>query len=134
MKKPPKKLSRLMRLALNDLYKVERSPKYRVNMYLWHEGIDKSYCSVCFAGSIMAKTLGSKTDAVKGPRDFGYDWSRAFFALDHVRNGKVQDAMASLVQPTYKVPSREVCSYYEDPKQWRKDMWKIVRELERKRL
>ena len=141
MKKPPKKLSKPIRLALHDLALVERSKKYVVRMAHWHTALPPSsggaLCSVCFAGSVMAKTLNTPMDKeihYGNLYEFGHGWSRAFEALDEVRKGNVSAALAELGQPREYGYDREATVYSEDPKQWRKDMWKIVRELEKDRL
>ena len=52
----PKKPSALLRLALDDLAKVERDKRFVVNMNEWFKS--NGHCQVCMAGSVMAKTLG----------------------------------------------------------------------------
>lgn len=54
--KLPEKPSELLKLAMLDLEKVEADPRYRVDMGEWHK--PNGRCSVCLAGSVMAKTLG----------------------------------------------------------------------------
>lgn len=131
MKNPPKKLSKLIRLALNDLSKVERSSRHRVDMKSWHHPVylGKSLvptCYVCFAGSVMSKTLKCDLESYQTPENFSDPWIDAFRILDAVREGylplKVQD---------YGIDShREVPQYKSGNSPWRKAMWKIVKELE----
>lgn len=69
----PKKPSALILLALDDLAKAERSPRYRVDMGTYHGGSENlpqydpatckvtrpkaAPCVVCLAGSVMAFSL-----------------------------------------------------------------------------
>lgn len=63
--KLPPKPSALLTLALNDLAKAERSPKYRIDMRVWHD--PNAHCSVCFAGSVMAGTLKARPTELLEP-------------------------------------------------------------------
>lgn len=58
----PRKLSETIRVALTDLASVERSPRFIVDMGTWFQRSDpedrQTPCEVCFAGSVMARTLG----------------------------------------------------------------------------
>ncbi len=132
MKKPPKKLSRLIRLALADLAKVERSKKYVVDMtWSWHSPQPSGKCAVCLAGSVMAKTLNVPPDRFANPRyyDFSDEWLDALLMLNDVRQGCL-----SLDLNEKGIPDRRITPYRVKKTQWRKDMWKIVRELEAKGL
>ncbi len=147
MKKAPKKLSVAMRIALNDLRKVERDPKYKVSMSVWHEPPNRDSfapkCTVCFAGSVMAKTCELPRDTDYYNFTFPEDWQNVFSALNKARQGKLEDAL-DLLGRGFRAVSKirhlfstnlyagtvEVTSYKENPVQWRKDMFKIVHELE----
>lgn len=141
MKRAPKKLSTAMRLALHDLALVERSKKYKVNMGVWHTSSplpgfnsDRKYCHVCFAGSIMAKTLKANPEDELQGVEFGQEWSDVFDALNSARKGFVSDALYDMNRDGgkfYENQNFNVESYAQNPKKWRKDMWKIVRELEK---
>lgn len=39
MKKLPKKLSKLLYVALNDLEEIEKDKNYQVDMEIWHSGL-----------------------------------------------------------------------------------------------
>ncbi len=141
MKKAPKKLSTAMRIALNDLRKVEKDPRYKVNMATWHSpsypSADASVtlpCEVCFAGAVMAKThnLPTHVDFLDW-QGMTPAWQKIFDALDEVRKGYVSDALTILGRDEEKaspifVP---VTHYRVDPIQFRKDMFKIVHALEK---
>lgn len=84
-KKLPNKLSALILLALDDLKRAERSKKYEVNMHLWHS--PNSHCNVCFAGGVMAFSLGANSNDLLDPLDFDHDTSRKLNALNLARIG-----------------------------------------------
>lgn len=86
MKTLPNKPSALITLALNDLRKVERNTKkYKVNMNRWHQ--PNSHCSVCLAGSVMAKTLGADRLESIVPEDFPEGTANKLGALNEFRIG-----------------------------------------------
>lgn len=72
MGKLPHKPSAPLRLALDDLEKAARDPRYEVNMGAWHDPMDDEAgkCAVCLAGAAMAGTLGADPDAYFAPEDF----------------------------------------------------------------
>lgn len=48
-----------LRCALHDLKRVSWDPNYAIDMDVWHEPSDSAnWCAVCFAGSVLAKTIG----------------------------------------------------------------------------
>lgn len=95
MKHPPKKLSEAIHLALHDLELVEFDPNYLVDMGNWHRrSLDGTKCIVCFAGSIMAKSLEADPKKDIWFDSFGSKrWERVFLALDKVRTGRIQMAL-----------------------------------------
>lgn len=83
----PNKLSKLIEVALDDLDKCEQDPKYKVDMDAWH--LPNSHCSVCFAGTVMAKSLNTdRSYDVDGYDEKFTDsqWDK-FMALDQARCG-----------------------------------------------
>lgn len=92
-KKPvklPDKLSVLIRLALVDLGKAERDPRYKVDMGKWHE--PNSHCSVCFAGAVIAFSLGTSSLTCLTANSFPEDDRDKLLALDNVRSGNFVEA------------------------------------------
>ena len=57
-----KRPSKLIRIGLKDLAKVERSKTLKVDMGVW-----VSDCAVCFAGSVMVKSLSGDPDGSLNP-------------------------------------------------------------------
>jgi len=80
----PDKLSDVIMIALEDLRKVERSKKYKIDMGLWHE--PNGACSVCFAGALISQTEGATPDKYIEPDNFEDEDERKFYALDHLRS------------------------------------------------
>lgn len=94
--KPPKKLSKAILMALNDLALVEQDPRYKVDMSWWHfEDREIAKCHVCFAGSVMAKTCDTPINKEIGPSEFDREWMNTFRALNAIRSGYVEDAILS---------------------------------------
>lgn len=98
----PKLPSALLAIAINDMKWVLKRPnEYQVDMDLWHAPTStgdpaKSYCSVCFAGAVMARTM--KTDRF-GPRSdcsFGQFNRAQFRALNAFREGEIGHALSLL--------------------------------------
>lgn len=82
--------SALIRLALADLRKVEAMPEtYRVDMGTWHAPELNGTCVVCFAGAVMANTLGAPRDRSFSQYGFGEHNFTALDALDDFRLGCV---------------------------------------------
>lgn len=98
MAKPklPKKLSALILLAVEDLKRVERSKRYLVNMNVFHDSFGGGKCSVCFAGAVIAGTLGKDPAGHFYPDDFSEDVADRLFALDFLRMGDVGSALSRL--------------------------------------
>lgn len=140
----PRKLSALILVALADLAKAERSrKKYRVGMAVWHS--PNSHCTVCFAGSVMAFSLGSDPKRDVFPRNFGPRTERALLALDSARRGRLQEALSFLRNgneygslgdegETVGKVREEVCdifwpSYDRSPVEWKKTMRLTAKKL-----
>ncbi len=135
--KAPKLLSVAMRMALRDEAKAHRSPRYYVDMGDWHRARRDEKCNVCFAGSVMAFSLSADIKKNCGYGSFGDDWAMVFKALDRARKGDVRGAlqyMHHLRHREFGLRWIEVADYYNDRTQWRKDMFKLVKELEAKGL
>ena len=132
MKRPPEKLSSLIRLALDDLAKCEDDDDYVVSMNVWHESSwDGNYCRVCFAGAVMAQTLETPLHAKIFPIHHRR-WYHALRALNFARNGFLRDALRELGLPIPEQLNDQKISFYQSsPAAFRKDMWRAAEELER---
>lgn len=94
----PRRPSALINLACDDAEKIYNTPGYAINMAEWHRsGIHTSSgkCEVCFAGAVMAGTLGAEPKTDCTPQNFGAD-AQALRALNHFRIGDVRGGLCEL--------------------------------------
>jgi hypothetical protein len=147
-----KKLSTLLRLALKDLARAERSKRYVINMGTWHEPVqaydastgscqETGKCQVCLAGSVIAGTLNADLSECVEPCDYevGRDCTTVnkLYALNSIRQGHIQSALQSIgrlkMWHAHKtLPSSiDVTKYESDPKLWRRQMNNIIKLLKR---
>ncbi len=134
MKLDELKLSELIRLALADLLKVERDKRYVVNMGVWH--IPNGVCQVCMAGAVIAKTLGINYMVDDGAVA-GEEYWPQYAALNDIRLGDIDDALqwSGERAASYGLPHTVGVTCYETNRlQWRRDMFKITRMLEKEGL
>lgn len=108
----PNKPSKLIRLALKDLEKVERQPdKYTINMSRWHippnefrdpqqddfrNAEERRTCSVCLAGSVMAGTLKKRRTVEFTPNSFPRDVEGKLNALNEFRTGDIIQGLSEM--------------------------------------
>lgn len=138
----PNKPSKLIRLALADLEKIERSKRYRVDMGQFHNPIDTKprraveadRCAVCFAGSVMAKTAGAPRGRWLFPVDYDPDTHMKLVALDRFRLGDIIIGLVSMGLAPIEEEERAICHYDVDPKQFKRDMRKLADDLEELKL
>lgn len=85
---PPNSIVELVAIALGDMERLVSSGKYTVYMNDWHRPkSDVNPCAVCFAGAVMAGTLGAVDTKYHIPSDFGTEWYKALTILDLIRRG-----------------------------------------------
>jgi len=138
----PDKPSDLIRLALKDEDKANRSPKYRVHMNIWHEVYTydrQQLCHVCFAGAVMAFTLGAKWADDLEPEDFINGNHDKLNALDAFRTGDIYEGVG-IMQLIGKVRKANIfdeeefhphfyfpiADYEDNRRKWRKSMFGIA--------
>lgn len=143
----PDKPSELIRVALADLRKVERSKKFEVDMGTWFDvyNDDSMHCYVCFAGSVMAGSLGCTPEAALQKEWDGFSYVAAYvpehfdektqcklYALDDFRTGNIKNALnhMRIKLPRFVPEDVDVVSYAYDPAAWRKDMNALALFLE----
>lgn len=92
------KPSILIRQAMDDLERVERTPGYKVDMGIWHETLGGQECFVCMAGSVIAGTLGAERGKESAPHKYGdkLGTSRKLYALNQFRAGLVPWAVSEM--------------------------------------
>ena len=90
------KLSEIMKLANEDMRLVlEDSKNYKINMDVWHQ--PNSKCSVCYAGSVMAKSFKcnpSKDIDIHNSGVFTVGERDKFRALDYIRGRGLRSALS----------------------------------------
>lgn len=86
-------LHELLALACDDFEKVLADPKYRVNMSRWHMPSQSGKtCSVCLAGSVLAKSAGWDASASYELTPSDYELGARLAALNSLRYGNVLSA------------------------------------------
>lgn len=133
----PELPSDLFTVALADLRKVATNPAYEIDMGTWHENCVEwdaddedavGVCHVCFAGAVMAGTLGTDITSEIAPSHFEeYDQIR-LLALDQLCHGYVMDALVWMKhsdvdhieanEAAYNALDFETDGYHADPKAW----------------
>lgn len=146
--KPPEKLYQAILIALKDLEAVEKDYRYNVNMNLtYHSPTSFGLkCNVCFAGSIMAKTLDCPINEVVHPSYFkDQKWNHTFKALDSIRSYDLESAIMEFYQEScYEIINKHKlynfnlrkdldCSitYGVDSKKFKENMLIIAKRLKK---
>ena len=131
MKRLPNKPSELIRLAIQDLELVERSKKYKIDMETWHN-YNGNRCCVCFAGSVMAKTLEVSPTKDSCPHEHEDELSQKLMALDHFRVGEVISGLNAMNIETNFPAHRgdHPVEYKDDPKLFKLQMLDLSSILE----
>lgn len=131
MKTLPDKPSDLIELALSDLEKVEKNPRYEINMSTWHTP-DRGKCSVCLAGAVIAGTLEQSIRYDLSPQSFDENTRRKLVALDHFRLGYIGDGLQEMCveRPLTLENFAAVAPYYRfDRNLFKRDMREIIAKL-----
>jgi ribosomal protein S27AE len=131
LKKLPNKMSELIMVAIKDLKKIEKSKYYAINMGVWHEPNGK--CTVCFAGSVMAKTLGVDRRLYAYPSSFSEETRAKLEALDYLRKGEIQNAHSRMFKgkslPPLMNPQVSIDSYRDFPEHFKMQMIQLANQL-----
>lgn len=135
-------LSAVIRVALDDLARVEADPRYKVDMQWWHTPRgNRGICHVCLAGAVMAGTLGIPSDQDVATLSEVMSGDVASFvrerlmALNMVRRGDIGDALI-LIGTTPPKGSKwlTVTPYDDDPAAFRRDLLAVAAALEERGL
>ncbi|MEN2980899.1 hypothetical protein P7L78_22160 [Tistrella bauzanensis] len=124
--------SEAIRIALDDLARVEADDRYGIDMYQWHKPTDGG-CVVCLAGAVMATSLGAPVRDFLVPGDFANRQIKdRLIALDYIRGGLLSSAMGMFADINATGPhdwgtamyitnqcSVFVPEYEDDPVAWR---------------
>lgn len=144
MKTLPHKPSDLIRVAIVDLEKAEKSDKYRIEMEDWHAPKSDKICEVCLAGSVMAFTLEWDPSKDLNPNDNDNPelLQNQLYALNEFREGYVNFGFSYLSNTDeykefedYDVLSepfnREITPYREDSELFKREMITLASDLEK---
>jgi hypothetical protein len=86
--------SALIRVAIGDLIKIEKSPLYHPNMEIWHSGgwasdhRNDGKCQVCWAGAVMVESLHAPINRNMWPEDYISSIGLKLHAIDDFRSGE----------------------------------------------
>lgn len=94
--KRTKKLSTLLRIAVEDAKAVARSKKYVLRMNDWHHPQPNGTCAVCMAGAVMARRLGADAGVQIWPDAFSKSTANQLDAIDSLRAGYAVTASCEL--------------------------------------
>ena len=142
MNKLPDKPSALIRLALDDLSNVEGHDDYVVDFDSYWHGADiypeAEMCSVCWAGSVIARTLGVPPDVNSSPTMFDKNTRDKLCALNRFRSGANHSGLLlcglsqleALRVNTLLVGDEEVPSYEDDPPVFHSHMHWMADQME----
>lgn len=133
----PDKPSALIRVAMADLKKCERDPRYTIDMAMWHAYDETTNtCAVCFAGAVMAKSLKAADPLTEGnyrdPYSFGSIVRHKMQALNQFRAGEVEDGLERLriVRPSDMPRRIDVVRYEDQPVHFHRQMEAMAAMLE----
>lgn len=123
--KLPNKLSDLIDLALGDLEAVEQDKRYKVDMNNWHR--PNGECKVCFAGSVIAHSLGARRTREIKPESFEAHTKVRLYALDYIRKGIVCCALNDIGARPDDLPccdesTFDATAYETDPEAFKTEM------------
>lgn len=124
--KLPDKSSKLLLLALRDLELIERDPNYKVNMTIFHSlaySADTK-CSVCLAGSVMAKTLKCPKVLSFNPELYPSHIRDKLYLLEGMRSGIFKQLGFNEIDFDIRDAS------YDDRQLWKQHMYDMVSILE----
>lgn len=138
------KLWQILRIALIDIKKAEKRDDVCVVMSFWHRKATQELnclfkkplkwqgCYVCLAGSVL---LRRRPDLLAAIDFLPGDIVMKIHALDLLRNGYIDDALACMQKKTPKtVRNIRVTPYWEDKKAWHTCMKDILELLKGKNL
>jgi hypothetical protein len=139
LKRLPKKPSALLELAIKDLEAVEKDPRYVVWMTQWHRSdytwspAHGNKCAVCFAGSVLAKTVKvpiSQDVDTDGSDPIWVNYRKQLLALNEFRTGDVRTGAALLDIKGVALPrNRCVAEYDINPKSFKRSMRKLASQF-----
>ena len=116
-----------IRLGVRDLEAIERTPGYKIDM-VWAHVPREDACYVCFAGAIMAQTLGVDRAVYETFDSFSSEWQRAFDLLDGLRSGSIRFHLFGDAREAQRI--KHFTPYETDPAAFKRDMLALADRLE----
>jgi hypothetical protein len=128
----PDRPSALIRLALEDLARVEDDDRYAVDMTEWHTPRGDGKCHVCFAGAVMKGVHGP--DRFLHDGDFTEETRNKLIALNYFRMGFIETGIEAMDGDVQKLPRgmahMRIVPYSWDRAAFRTSMEEMVAKLE----
>jgi hypothetical protein len=133
--------SELLKIALGDLIKCEKSPKYKINMNRWvdYGAAPNMPCHVCLAGAALVKEFDAK-ELITPCQNPGYTdkqadrLQRIALGLNDLRIGNLYEGLETLGIPKTKLKKIPhdcaITDYHTDNFAFKKDMRKLVKFLQ----
>ncbi len=147
--KLPELPSKLIRLGLSDLEKVEKIDGYIVNMVMgsWHTPTPTG-CAVCFTGAVMAMTFKTTPTATVVPYApyFSHQDKDRLHALNSFSNGHIGGAVSDYLGRAISVKLEKkiadcllpdnvtISSYHLNNESFKEDMRELANLLEKEGL
>lgn len=123
----------LIRLAVLDIIALHDDERYVVDMGSWHSKFFSDMkCAVCFAGSVMARSLHVPRSVEIDAGDFPVRYANKFYALNNFRAGEVASGFNQIGR---RMPSQlqgfiNVAPYEDDPAQFIVDMLDLAHSID----
>ena len=138
-KRLPDKPSELIRVALEDVKKVENTPGYKVNLHEWNEVRRDGLCHVCLGGSVLVQRCGAKNGESPGvlleQKRIDHETYRKLYALDYFRWGNVKAGLDEMGISSVDLPGQLLVTDYKNgPAAFFHDMENVARVLEARGL
>jgi hypothetical protein len=138
----PNKLHAMLTKALDDVEKIEKNGKFKINMNKWAYRGAAGVCEVCLAGSQLVGRLPRGKFEIDlfdtGAELITESTRKKLYALNGLRVGSVSCALDDIgigsdVEGPHKL-DREVRNYGENPGIWKAQMRLLAAELEEANL
>lgn len=126
----PEKPSELIRVALADLDKIEKTPGYEIVMSDWHVPFG-GRCEVCLAGAVIASQRPTLKNEDLQPYHFPPATCGALEALNQFRMGFIEDGLCDMGIYGHRFKDMAVTPYKNDPAKFKRDLERIAKRLEK---
>ena len=117
----PNTLHELLRIAVEDTQKIEKDPRYVLDMDVWHDPGDDG-CHVCMAGAVMSNKLDIGPEDIIEPSDvatkdeagnLSFHFADKLRAVDCLRVGDIWGAYVSVYGKQLEKDIYDKCKFLE---------------------